>query len=250
MPLYEFKCRSCAYSFEEVQGIKDPPLLFCPKCRSEVDRTFYDWKDKLDEFRRFNHHFSRAPVFPYFLSVYLLIVVVLGIAGKIVYGGFLGFISMVVFSLGVTIIGIIGSLPVIGPLVYVLWLGPLLKESMVNYLGLYPTMVSGLVYWTGFACSLLFAIITTFISLYWIFTPIMWCFLHKEVQEKMKYLLLVHFLHFNVYPVWLEPDSLKARILSFLFGITEFPAIRIRGVNYYADDIPVKPMRIIEQIVK
>jgi len=38
MPTYEYKCGSCGYYFEELQGINDKPLEKCPKCSGKVKR--------------------------------------------------------------------------------------------------------------------------------------------------------------------------------------------------------------------
>lgn len=38
MPLYEYKCKSCSYEFEKVQGIKEKPISMCPKCKKKVKR--------------------------------------------------------------------------------------------------------------------------------------------------------------------------------------------------------------------
>ncbi|MEC7885992.1 MAG: zinc ribbon domain-containing protein [Pseudomonadota bacterium] len=36
MPIYEYKCESCGYIFEELQKISDTPLKRCPKCQKET----------------------------------------------------------------------------------------------------------------------------------------------------------------------------------------------------------------------
>jgi len=45
LPIYEYeavspekKCRKCAFSFEAIQRLSDPPLRFCPDCGKEVRR--------------------------------------------------------------------------------------------------------------------------------------------------------------------------------------------------------------------
>ncbi|MFA4835081.1 MAG: zinc ribbon domain-containing protein [Dehalococcoidia bacterium] len=40
MPIYEYKCTSCNFSFEERQGFDAAPLCVCPKCRNEARRLF------------------------------------------------------------------------------------------------------------------------------------------------------------------------------------------------------------------
>jgi putative FmdB family regulatory protein len=32
MPIYEYRCKSCGYEFEELQSIREKPLTICPKC--------------------------------------------------------------------------------------------------------------------------------------------------------------------------------------------------------------------------
>lgn len=32
MPLYEYECRECQHSLEEIQSFSDEPLTICPKC--------------------------------------------------------------------------------------------------------------------------------------------------------------------------------------------------------------------------
>jgi len=38
VPTYEYKCKSCGYTFEKFQSIKDKPLRKCPKCGRKVER--------------------------------------------------------------------------------------------------------------------------------------------------------------------------------------------------------------------
>ena len=38
MPIYEYKCESCSYVFEELQKISDAPLKKCPECQKETLR--------------------------------------------------------------------------------------------------------------------------------------------------------------------------------------------------------------------
>jgi len=40
MPTYEYRCDSCGYDFEAVQGFSDEPLTVCPKCGSPVRKMF------------------------------------------------------------------------------------------------------------------------------------------------------------------------------------------------------------------
>jgi putative FmdB family regulatory protein len=32
MPIYEYLCRNCGYTFEELQSMKEEPLVKCPNC--------------------------------------------------------------------------------------------------------------------------------------------------------------------------------------------------------------------------
>jgi putative FmdB family regulatory protein len=38
MPTYEYECKSCNYTFEAFQSMKDPPLENCPQCGKNVRR--------------------------------------------------------------------------------------------------------------------------------------------------------------------------------------------------------------------
>lgn len=38
MPIYEYHCKSCKKTFEEVQKISDDPLTECPSCGKRVKR--------------------------------------------------------------------------------------------------------------------------------------------------------------------------------------------------------------------
>ena len=33
MPIYEYQCHACGYTFEEIQGFEDKPVKKCPKCK-------------------------------------------------------------------------------------------------------------------------------------------------------------------------------------------------------------------------
>jgi len=33
MPTYEYKCQACGHEWEKDQGIKDPKIKKCPKCK-------------------------------------------------------------------------------------------------------------------------------------------------------------------------------------------------------------------------
>ena len=38
MPLYEYRCTSCGYSFEKIQSFSAEPERTCPKCQGELIR--------------------------------------------------------------------------------------------------------------------------------------------------------------------------------------------------------------------
>lgn len=38
MPLYEYKCESCAHRFERIQKFSDPPVETCPQCGGAVKK--------------------------------------------------------------------------------------------------------------------------------------------------------------------------------------------------------------------
>ncbi|HEX4321172.1 MAG TPA: FmdB family zinc ribbon protein [Acidobacteriaceae bacterium] len=38
MPLYEYRCTSCGYSFEKIQSFSAEPERVCPKCQGELIR--------------------------------------------------------------------------------------------------------------------------------------------------------------------------------------------------------------------
>ncbi len=38
MPIYEYKCLSCGYEFEEIQKFSDPVVSICPKCGGVVEK--------------------------------------------------------------------------------------------------------------------------------------------------------------------------------------------------------------------
>ena len=38
MPLYEYRCTACGYSFEKIQSFKAEPERVCPKCQGELIR--------------------------------------------------------------------------------------------------------------------------------------------------------------------------------------------------------------------
>lgn len=38
MPTYEYECRKCGHEFEKYQGMNDPPLKRCPKCKGSIRR--------------------------------------------------------------------------------------------------------------------------------------------------------------------------------------------------------------------
>ncbi len=38
MPTYDYECKSCGYTFEAFQSMKDAPLTDCPECGKAVRR--------------------------------------------------------------------------------------------------------------------------------------------------------------------------------------------------------------------
>lgn len=38
MPVYEYECQKCGYTFERTQSIQAKPLQRCPRCRGKVRR--------------------------------------------------------------------------------------------------------------------------------------------------------------------------------------------------------------------
>ncbi|MDH7500415.1 MAG: zinc ribbon domain-containing protein [candidate division NC10 bacterium] len=39
MPIYEYRCRSCGYTFEVLQKFSDEPKKECPRCSAPVQRV-------------------------------------------------------------------------------------------------------------------------------------------------------------------------------------------------------------------
>lgn len=35
MPIYEYQCSDCKYTFEELQSFSDKPITDCPKCQEK-----------------------------------------------------------------------------------------------------------------------------------------------------------------------------------------------------------------------
>lgn len=38
MPMYEYECRACGYTFERTQSMSDEPVRICPQCGKDVRR--------------------------------------------------------------------------------------------------------------------------------------------------------------------------------------------------------------------
>ncbi|HVZ82914.1 MAG TPA: FmdB family zinc ribbon protein [Terracidiphilus sp.] len=38
MPLYEYRCTQCGYSFEKIQSFKAAPETECPRCHGKLER--------------------------------------------------------------------------------------------------------------------------------------------------------------------------------------------------------------------
>lgn len=36
MPIYEYQCKNCGHITDELQSIKDPPLVTCPNCKKDT----------------------------------------------------------------------------------------------------------------------------------------------------------------------------------------------------------------------
>jgi putative FmdB family regulatory protein len=36
MPIYEYQCKNCGHTFDELQSIKENPLVTCPKCGKDT----------------------------------------------------------------------------------------------------------------------------------------------------------------------------------------------------------------------
>lgn len=247
MPLYEFKCASCKAVFDEVQSINDPPLFYCRFCRGPVLRTFWDWNDKLQEFRRYNSVISQAPILPYFLLSYMVVLLITGLLGGLVYQGVLGFLGIILYSLGISAAGMSGVVPLLGPFLYLLWLGPLMERLIVYHFGLGLTILSSGIFWAGFIFSVIMTIFTSLYLIYRINTPIMWIFLDEDAQERLQFLLVTRLLNYEMTPIWLHPNTMFGGLMARFLGIREFPAIRLRGTTYYHREIPVGPISALER---
>ena len=35
MPTYEYQCKNCGHTFEELQSFAEPPLVRCPQCNTD-----------------------------------------------------------------------------------------------------------------------------------------------------------------------------------------------------------------------
>ena len=41
MPTYDYECRACGHTFDELQSFSDPPLTKCPRCKkNKLERLF------------------------------------------------------------------------------------------------------------------------------------------------------------------------------------------------------------------
>src|SRR4051812_11619315 len=41
MPTYDYACRACGHTFDELQSFSEPPLTKCPKCKkNKLERLF------------------------------------------------------------------------------------------------------------------------------------------------------------------------------------------------------------------
>jgi len=35
MPTYQYQCKNCGFELEELQSMKEPPLVHCPNCKTD-----------------------------------------------------------------------------------------------------------------------------------------------------------------------------------------------------------------------
>jgi putative FmdB family regulatory protein len=35
MPTYQYQCKKCGFELEELQSMKEPPLVHCPRCKTD-----------------------------------------------------------------------------------------------------------------------------------------------------------------------------------------------------------------------
>lgn len=35
MPTYQYQCKNCGFELEELQSMKEPPLVHCPRCKTD-----------------------------------------------------------------------------------------------------------------------------------------------------------------------------------------------------------------------
>src|SRR5438094_9217974 len=41
MPTYDYECKACGYTFDELQSFSEPPLTKCPACKkNKLERLF------------------------------------------------------------------------------------------------------------------------------------------------------------------------------------------------------------------
>lgn len=247
MPIYEYKCEKCLHQFEEVQHIKEPPLLFCSQCMGPVSRKFFDWDEKMDDFRKYYNKIADAPIMPYITAGFLIVLLFCAFMGGVVYQSLTGFMGVLLYTLAISVIAMLGALPIVGPFIYFFWFGPLLYDMLTIHFELPPSSLSSVIYWTGFAFSVIFSIFTTLFSFYQIKTPILWSFMEPWAQERLKYLLLTRLLNYEVSHFSLVPGTMRFYLFTRILGIRETPTIRLLGKVYKYSDIPVGPIRAIEE---
>ncbi|OHE55382.1 MAG: FmdB family transcriptional regulator [Thermodesulfovibrio sp. RBG_19FT_COMBO_42_12] len=39
MPIYEYRCSKCGYSFDVIQKVNDPPITTCTKCSGPINKV-------------------------------------------------------------------------------------------------------------------------------------------------------------------------------------------------------------------
>ena len=47
MPMYEYRCNSCNYHFENIQKFSDSDLLTCPKCNTDNLKKLQSFPEEL-----------------------------------------------------------------------------------------------------------------------------------------------------------------------------------------------------------
>lgn len=77
---------------------------------------------------------------------WLLLAVVFGIIGWVVYGGFNGFMAMAGLSLILSIVALIGLIPIVGIYLYFVWLGPDVISFVLSQTGYEHSLLTYIMY--------------------------------------------------------------------------------------------------------